>query len=97
MPRWVKKWPVNSDSGKDYTVSLADDGKTWGCSCPQWIFKRRTCRHILQIQLELTHEELKMVKAMKADTERQEILPISKKKDSRYSDDGRMKRRLDLD
>lgn len=45
--KWVDKWTVQSesDSSKYYTVSRAEDG-SFGCSCPSWIFHKRTCKHI---------------------------------------------------
>lgn len=48
--KWVKKWLVSGDSGKDYTVSLNDKGK-YGCSCPSWT-RRRTeeCKHISKLR-----------------------------------------------
>jgi len=57
MPIWVERWRVRShtNSDKEYVVSLADDGETWGCSCPAWKFQRHRirdgiCKHIRQIQ-----------------------------------------------
>jgi hypothetical protein len=57
MPKWVERWRVRShtNSDKEYVVSLADDGETWGCSCPAWKFQRHRirdgiCKHIRQIQ-----------------------------------------------
>ena len=57
MPRWVDRWNVRSftNEDKEYTVSIADDGETWGCSCPAWTFQRHRirdgiCKHIRQIQ-----------------------------------------------
>ena len=45
--KWVDKWSVQSenDNEKFYTVSRAEDG-SFGCSCPQWIFRHQTCKHI---------------------------------------------------
>jgi hypothetical protein len=57
MPRWVERWHVRSHTNpdKEYTVSLAEDGETWGCSCPAWTFQRHRirdgiCKHIRQIK-----------------------------------------------
>lgn len=50
MSNWVDKWTVQSetDSSKFYTVSRASDGG-FGCSCPAWIFKKMTCKHIMGV------------------------------------------------
>lgn len=47
MSKWVQKWDVQSESNpqKFYTVSRSEDG-SFGCSCPAWIFHKRTCKHI---------------------------------------------------
>lgn len=108
MPVWEKTWDFNSDSGETYRVSIATDGVTWGCSCPAWKYKRRTCRHILQKQLELTHAELKQMQAKRDKEDEQQPtfqnIPIARrapivkpKRDDKYSQDGRYRRRLDLD
>ena len=53
MDKWVKRWKVPSDSSDSiYTVAVDYDGK-FGCSCPQWKFRRRTggdCKHIIRIK-----------------------------------------------
>lgn len=94
MPRWNQKWSVESDSGNTYTVSLDEDGKTWGCSCPAWIYKRRTCRHILQVQLEQSHALLAQAKEQLLG--KPAPAPFSKR-DSKYSKDGRAKRQVEFD
>lgn len=49
--RWVDKWLITSpSSGKEYVVSLAEDGETYGCSCPHWIYRRGTCKHIRMVR-----------------------------------------------
>jgi len=65
--KWIDRWYVGSftNSEKEYTVSLAEDGKTWGCSCPAWTFQRHRirdgiCKHIRQIQN--LHEEDMLLK-----------------------------------
>lgn len=57
MPRWVERWHVRSHTNpdKEYVVSLAEDGETWGCSCPAWKFQRHRirdgiCKHIRQLR-----------------------------------------------
>lgn len=48
MAKWIEKWGIKGESGKIYTVALANDG-TYGCSCPQWCFRRKIagdCKHI---------------------------------------------------
>ena len=54
--RWIERWYVDSHSSdKEYTVSIAEDGETWGCSCPAWKFQRHRirdgiCKHIREVQ-----------------------------------------------
>lgn len=54
--KWVDRWYVNSHSSdKVYTVSIAEDGETWGCSCPAWKFQRHRirdgiCKHIREVK-----------------------------------------------
>jgi len=54
--KWVDRWYVNSHSSdKEYTVSRAEDGETWGCSCPAWTFQRHRirdgiCKHIREVK-----------------------------------------------
>lgn len=45
--KWLNKWKVQSesDSTKFYTVSQAENN-SFGCSCPQWIFRKQICKHI---------------------------------------------------
>jgi len=51
MPKWVKKWEVPSSSGNGtYIVSIAEDGTTYGCSCPVWKFRRQECHHIKAVK-----------------------------------------------
>lgn len=59
--KWVERWSVLSHTSdeKEYTVSLADDGETWGCSCPAWVYQRHRirdgiCKHIREVQAMLT-------------------------------------------
>ncbi len=50
--KWVDRWYVKSHSSdREYTVSLANDGETWGCSCPHWTrnYPRPTCKHIREV------------------------------------------------
>lgn len=50
MPKWVKRWEIESWAGKDpYVVSISVDGQ-WGCSCPQWKFRRKECKHIQEVK-----------------------------------------------
>ena len=37
--------PSFSNPEKTYIVTQKEDG-TWQCSCPVWIYRRRTCKHI---------------------------------------------------
>jgi hypothetical protein len=43
---WMKKWEVRGSSGKKYIVSHDPSEDIYGCSCPQWIFHRKECKHI---------------------------------------------------
>lgn len=47
MSKWVENWEVQSESNpeKFYTVSRAVNGE-FGCSCPQWVYRKKTCKHI---------------------------------------------------
>ena len=66
--KWIFRWYVRSHSrlDKEYTVSLAEDKETWGCSCPAWIYKRHQirdgiCKHIRQVKSyieDMTEEEI---------------------------------------
>lgn len=52
--KWVASWKVKSSDGlADYSVSIADDLTTFGCSCPRWTFRRNICRHIKQIKADI--------------------------------------------
>lgn len=46
---YIAQWDVESHTtpGKHYTVSLKHD-HTWQCSCPQWKFRRKECKHIIE-------------------------------------------------
>jgi len=50
-PRYAAQWEVqsHSDPSKHYTISQKHDG-TWQCSCPQWKFRRKICKHIQEVQ-----------------------------------------------
>jgi len=60
--KWVKKWDVESrNSGKPYVVSISVDGE-WGCSCPNWIFRRhkpdyKECDHITDTKIKINWDE----------------------------------------
>ena len=45
------KWQVrsHSDPSKHYVVSLRKDG-VLECSCPQWIYRRKECKHIQEVR-----------------------------------------------
>lgn len=64
--KWVDRWyvPSNSNPDKEYTVSLADDGETWGCGCKAWTLNRHRirdgiCSHIRKVQSSLRHEAVR--------------------------------------
>jgi len=55
--KWVERWYVksNSNPNKEYTVSRAEDGETWGCGCKAWTLNRHRitdgiCSHIRKVQ-----------------------------------------------
>ena len=46
--KWRKRWKVQSftNPDKEYIVAVDRDNK-WGCSCPNWRFRRTPiCKHI---------------------------------------------------
>lgn len=49
--KWVRSFDVPSSTGDgSWTVSQGDD-QSWGCSCPQWRFrKQQECKHIRRIK-----------------------------------------------
>jgi hypothetical protein len=47
--KWIKRWEVLGRSGNTWIVAVDRDGN-YGCSCPAWIYRRKICHHILQIQ-----------------------------------------------
>jgi len=54
-PKWVQKFYIPSQRGGTYTVALANDLKTWGCSCPDWIsrhsrYTNYECKHIQAVK-----------------------------------------------
>lgn len=46
-PGWVEFWevPSQSSAGTAYIVARRVLGQ-FGCSCPQWKFKHKPCKHI---------------------------------------------------
>ena len=48
---YIRKWEVPSFTNPDkiYIVSLTKNGE-YQCSCPQWIFRRKECKHIKMIK-----------------------------------------------
>ncbi len=51
--RRLKQWEVqsHSDPSKQYKVTLYDDD-SFACSCPQWIYRRKECKHIKKYKKE---------------------------------------------
>lgn len=47
--KWVKRWKVDGSNGNVWTVAIDKDGN-YGCSCPQWKFYRKSCKHIQSIK-----------------------------------------------
>jgi hypothetical protein len=63
MAKWVDRWyvPSNSNPDKEYTVSRADDGETWGCGCKAWTLNRHRikdgiCSHIRKVKKAIVEE-----------------------------------------
>ena len=53
---------VLSDSGQEYVTSLdCDSGDTW-CTCPQFVFQKAICKHILFFMDKVEIEEMKTSK-----------------------------------
>jgi len=54
---YADQWNVgsHSDPSKFYTVSATVDG-AFECSCPQWIYRRRECKHIQEVKDKLRAE-----------------------------------------
>ena len=50
----VKCWFVDSftEEGKRYKVCQLEDG-SFTCSCPEWIYHKRECKHIEQVKRHL--------------------------------------------
>lgn len=59
--RWIDRWYTKSMTNpeKEYVVSRADDGETWGCSCPAWTFQRRRLRDGICKHIKLVKEAIK--------------------------------------
>lgn len=69
MARWVRGWDVKSDMGRDtYRVSISDN-EEWGCSCPVWKFRRKECKHILQVKAEINWVDGNIGEAVKLKSE----------------------------
>ena len=45
----TKSWSVPSSKGTT-TYTVTNNGGTWACTCPQNQYRRRTCKHITQLQ-----------------------------------------------
>jgi len=47
MTVYMRQWNIESFTipGKEYKVSQLKDG-SYQCSCPNWIYRRRQCKHI---------------------------------------------------
>lgn len=68
--KWVQRWYVKSHSSdREYTVSLANDDETWGCSCPHWTrnYPRPTCKHIREVHELLAAEGINAVENVRFD------------------------------
>lgn len=49
--KWIKKWIIKSftDPERYYIVSQDKNGN-FGCSCPEWKFRRNECKHIIAVK-----------------------------------------------
>jgi hypothetical protein len=57
-PRWNQFYECPSASRKDTSYNVAtNDSEEWGCSCPRWKFKRKECKHIMQVKLFIVFAE----------------------------------------
>ena len=47
----IKQWAISSYTNphNQYTVTLYKD-MSWACSCPHWVYRRATCKHIRECQ-----------------------------------------------
>ncbi len=48
---WIKRWEVESENGNGKYVVAIDQNGVYGCSCPQWKFRRQECKHIARIKI----------------------------------------------
>jgi|GEM_PF-6102256 len=48
--RWVKRWYIPKSSANGFWTVAIDRLGNWGCSCPQWIFYRKECKHIQRVK-----------------------------------------------
>ncbi len=53
-PTKEKQWTIksSSDSNKSYIITLKADG-TWKCTCPQFTFRKKLCKHISECKINL--------------------------------------------
>jgi hypothetical protein len=59
--KWVERWEVpNSNGDKNYVVAVSEDW-IWGCSCPQWKFRRIECKHIQRKKQEILRSRPKAI------------------------------------
>ena len=50
MPKWIEKIPVDSEtSDTTYVVGISAEGE-YGCSCPNYKFRRAQCKHIQSVK-----------------------------------------------
>ena len=48
--RWQRRWQIAGSNGKTWVVSIDEFGN-FGCSCPDWIYRRHECKHIVHVRL----------------------------------------------
>ena len=49
--KWIRRWdvPSESDPEKSYVVAQDTDGN-YACSCPQFVYRRKECKHIVAVK-----------------------------------------------
>jgi len=48
-------WRVEGDSGNEYTVFYNPRLHSWVCTCPDYVHRLRTCKHIIFLLSQLSH------------------------------------------
>ena len=92
MPEWIRKWNVTGSTGNIYVVSEDENGE-FGCSCPVWTFKRKTCKHIIWLKDQLpglkpdfVNTEFAAAKKAAKKAEKKEKAAVQKALEKLYND-----------